>query len=259
MTTFLTTYALMLAIIWARYGLVAGALHGFVWQRDEARVPGHRLAKHRPTRDAVWREARTSVLVSLIYALPAAVLFAAWEAGGTALYTGTPQSLAGWLYLPVSVGLYAVLHDAYFYWTHRAMHHPALYKATHHTHHVSTQPTAWASFAFSPWEALISAWFVPALAFVLPIHMGAFLTYLSLATATAVCNHAGWELVPRRFLDGPVGRHLITARHHNLHHTRFSRNYGLYFRWWDRAMGTDDMRGDPMGAAAPARAAAQAA
>ena len=243
---FAATYAFMLAVIWVRYGLVAGLFHSLVWERDVAAVPGAQLAKDRPRRDAMWREARTSATVSLIYALPAAVLYAAWLSGGTALYTGAPQTLAGWLYLPASVVLYLVLHDAYFYWTHRLMHAPRFYAATHRTHHVSKQPTAWASFAFSPWEALISAWFVPALAFVLPIHMGAFLLLLTIATVSAVCNHSGWELLPRRFLDGPVGRHLITARHHNLHHTRFRRNYGLYFRWWDRLMGTDDMSGCPM-------------
>ena len=89
---------------------------------------------------------------------------------------------------------------------------------------------------------------MPALAFVLPIHMGAFLLYLTLATTCAVMNHTGHEVWPRRFLDGPLGRQLVTARHHNLHHTRFARNYGLYFRWWDRVMGTDDMSGDPMAA-----------
>ena len=249
MTAFLLTYALMLVIIWARYLLVAGLTHGMVWHLPEARVPGARLTTRRPERPAMWREARTSVLVSFIYALPAAILFAAWEAGGTALYTDAPGTLLGWLYLPLSVFLYAALHDAYFYWTHRLMHWPRLYRATHHTHHVSKQPTAWASFAFSPWEALISAWFVPALAFVLPIHMGAFLFYLTLATACAVMNHTGHEVWPRAFLDGPIGRHLVTARHHNLHHTRFARNYGLYFRWWDRLCGTDDMRGDPTDAA----------
>ena len=254
LVSFSATYAFMLVVIWVRYGLAAGAFHHWVWRREGAGtagkgVPGARLAKTEPDRASVRREARTSVGVSLIYALPAAILYAVWLEGGTALYAGTPQTVLGWLYLPVSVLLYLVLHDAYFYWTHRLMHHPRLYAATHRTHHLSKQPTAWASFSFSPWEALISAWFVPALAFVLPIHMGAFLVVLTIATLSAVCNHSGWEIVPRRFLDGPVGRHLITARHHNLHHTRFARNYGLYFRWWDRMMGTDDMRGCPMDAA----------
>lgn len=246
LTTLAGTYAFMLAVIWVRYGLVAGAFHHVSW--NPARPRGAQLAKRAPTHDAMWREARTSAGVSLIYAAPAAVLYAAYLQGGSALYDGAPTTLAGWLYLPASLLLYLALHDAYFYWTHRLMHLPRFYAATHRTHHVSKQPSAWASFAFSPWEALLSAWFVPALAFVIPIHVGVLLVMLTLATVAAVCNHSGRELWPRRFLDGPVGRHLITARHHNLHHTRFARNYGLYFRWWDRMMGTDDLSGCPMDA-----------
>ena len=185
--------------------------------------------------------------VSLIYAVPAAILIHTWKEGGTAIYSG-PLSATDWAWMPVSLLIYLFLHDTYFYWTHRMMHHPKLYPATHRTHHLSKQPTPWAAFSFHPWEAIISAPFIPLMAFFIPIHMGVFLFLLTLMTFNAVANHSGWEIWPKQFLDGPVGRHLITARHHNLHHTKFSRNYGLYFRFWDRWMGTDDMSGDPMAA-----------
>ncbi|WOI52017.1 sterol desaturase family protein [Parvularcula sp. LCG005] len=249
MASFALTYIGLLGIILFRYVLVAGLFWKAVWGRPAHKVGGTQLAKAAPTGQTMWREARTSMAVSLIYALPAAILIESWKRGGTAIYEGVP-GLVDWLWMPVSVLIYLVLHDAYFYWTHRMMHHPRLYKATHHTHHLSKQPTPWAAFAFSPWEAAISAPFIPLLAFIIPIHIGAFLFLLTLMTFNSVANHSGWEILPRRFLDGPVGRHLITARHHNLHHTRFKRNYGLYFRWWDHWMGTDDMSGDPMGRSA---------
>ncbi|MHA4894836.1 sterol desaturase family protein [Pedobacter sp. PWIIR3] len=31
-----------------------------------------------------------------------------------------------------------------------------------------------------------------------------------------------------------------TSIHHNLHHSKFKGNYGLYFRFWDRLMGTEN-------------------
>lgn len=242
---FAVSYFGMLAIIWVRYVIVSGIFHGAVWHRPEEKVMGTRLAKMRPAAKTVWREARTSMGVSIIYALPAAYLLDTWKRGGTALYTEISGPL-DILWMPLSVLIYLILHDAYFYWTHRAMHHPRLYEPMHQTHHVSKQPTSWAAFCFHPWEAILSAWFVPALAFIIPMHMGAFLFLLILMTFNSVANHTGWEIWPKRFLDGPIGRHLITARHHNLHHTRFKRNYGLYFRFWDQWMGTDDMSGDPM-------------
>ncbi|GGY41402.1 sterol desaturase family protein [Parvularcula lutaonensis] len=249
---FIETYLWLLIPMLLRYVLVASAVHGLFWGGQKLAPFAFRLARNKPQAEHLWREGRTALAASLIYALPATVLIHAYKEGGTALYLHAPQTLAGWLWLPGSLAVLLLTHDAYFYWTHRAMHHPRLYRATHQTHHISKQPTAFASFAFHPWEAIIAAWFVPALAFVVPIHFGVLLAYLTLATIWAVTNHAGWEIFPRSFLDGPVGRWLITARHHNLHHTKFQRNYGLYFRFWDKAMGTDDMSGDPMAAVRPA-------
>ena len=245
MLEFALIYLAILVTIWVRYGVFAGAVHALVWGLPEQKVPAVRLAAKAPAARTMWRETRTSLLATVIYALPASVLIFAWRGGGTAIYTDTPETLAQWIWVPASVLIYLVLHDAYFYWTHRLMHHPLLYRRMHHTHHLANQPTAFASFSFSPLESAISAPFVPLLAFLIPIHAGAFTLVLTFATVTAVCNHCGWEIVPLRWLDGFVGRHLITARHHNLHHTRFSRNYGLYFRWWDQVCGTESMQGDP--------------
>lgn len=254
---FVKTYLWLLGPMLIRYGLLAFAVHGMFWGRQKPFSFATRLAAQPPKREHLWREAKTALAASAIYSLPAAVLIHAFFAGGTAMTLETPTTALGWLWIPGSVVTLMILHDAYFYWTHRAMHHPALYELTHHTHHISKQPSAFASFAFHPWEAIISSWFIPAVAFVLPMHFGAFLAFITIATINAVMNHAGWEVFSRSFLDGPIGRWLITARHHNLHHTKFQRNYGLYFRFWDRVMGTDDMSGDPMLRPAQASAAAE--
>jgi lathosterol oxidase len=62
---------------------------------------------------------------------------------------------------------------------------------------------------------------------------------LSVMTVMGVTNHMGWELFPRAFVKGAPGRWIITATHHQLHHDRYTCNYGLYFRLWDRLCGTD--------------------
>jgi sterol desaturase/sphingolipid hydroxylase (fatty acid hydroxylase superfamily) len=63
----------------------------------------------------------------------------------------------GWGYFFISVAVMLVLHDAYFYWTHRAMHRPRLFKVFHRVHHLSTNPSQWAAFAFHPLEAVVEA------------------------------------------------------------------------------------------------------
>lgn len=240
--TFLLTYIALVIIIMARYVVIAGAFHYAIWMRDEAKIKARRLTNFTPSRKVIRHEIKLSLISSFIYAAPGALLIELWERGGTAIYQGAVTDASEWAYALFSGALYLFLHDTYFYWTHRAMHLPRFYKATHAGHHKSKQPTPWASFSFDPLEALISAWFLPALALFIPIHVGVVLTLLSIMTLNAVLNHAGKEVYPQGWIDGLFGKIFITATHHNKHHTRFTGNYGLYFRFWDYAMGTD--RGD---------------
>lgn len=236
----LITYLALVAIIMLRYLVIAGALHWALWKRDENMVKAHRLTRFEPTQKIIRHEIKLSLISSFIYAAPGAILLELWKAGGTAIYSGPVISFSGWAYILFSAGIYLFAHDTYFYFTHRAMHHPKLYKACHAGHHRSKQPTPFASFSFDPIEALISAWFLPALTLFIPIHVGVVLFLLTIMTLNAVLNHAGWEVYPKSWIEkGWFGKVMITASHHNLHHTKFTGNYGLYFRFWDKLLGTD--------------------
>ena len=63
---------------------------------------------------------------------------------------------------------------------------------------------------------------------------------LTIMTFFGVTNHMGWEIFPRRWIEGWFGRHVISASHHHVHHERYLSNYGLYFRFWDKLCGTDN-------------------
>ena len=58
-------------------------------------------------------------------------------------------------------------------------------------------------------------------------------------TVMGVTNHMGWEMFPKSVIHSRLGDWLITASHHQRHHERYTCNYGLYFRFWDRLCGTD--------------------
>lgn len=241
-TLLLATFLGLTVIIAFRYVLISGLFYWLLWKRPPERVRAIKLMQGQPGPGSVRREIGWSMLSSVIYAAPAAVVFELWRAGGTAVYTD-PHALPLW-YVPVSVLLYLFLHDTYFYWTHRVMHHPPLFRRIHRVHHESRPPTPWAAFSFHPWESVIGAVFLPLLALILPIHVGAVLFILTLMTIAAVLNHSGWEILPRWWLAGLPGRTLITAAHHDLHHRNPNVNFGLYFRFWDRLMGTDTMERD---------------
>ena len=54
------------------------------------------------------------------------------------------------------------------------MHHPKLFWVFHRTHHLSTNPTPRAAFAFNPAEAVVQASIFPLAVSVMPMHPLAF-------------------------------------------------------------------------------------
>lgn len=239
---------IMSAIVAVRYLLTSG---GFALATARVR-PG----LYRGMGQQVRAEIGWSLLSALLYGIPAGIVAWGWQAQGwTRIYT----DVAAWplWYLPVSVLLYLGAHDTWFYWTHRLMHRPRWFRILHAVHHDSRPPTAWAAMSFHPWEALTGAIVIPALVFLIPIHVAALGTVLAIMTLMGVTNHMGWELFPRLIVEGPVGRWIITATHHQRHHDAYRGNYGLYFRFWDRLCGTDLGLGS-WASAAPARGRAAA-
>jgi len=220
----------MSGIVAARYAATSG---GFAWLTERVR-PGHYAA----LRPQIGREIRWSLWSALIYGVPAGVIAWGWqEHGWTRIYTDW-SALPLW-YLPVSVLAYLIAHDTWFYWTHRLMHRPRWFRIAHAVHHDSRPPTAWAAMSFHPIEALTGAVVIPALVFLIPIHVAMLGCVLAIMTVMGVTNHMGWEMFPQRFVHSKFGDWVITASHHQRHHERYRCNYGLYFRFWDRLCGTD--------------------
>jgi Delta7-sterol 5-desaturase len=220
----------MTLIVGVRYLIVSGA---FAYATNKVR-PGLYANLTPQIRREIW----WSLLSAGIYGAPAGLVAWGWQNHGwTQVYTNL-SDYPLW-YLPVSVLLYLLAHDTWFYWTHRWMHAPKPFKIAHAVHHASRPPTAWAAMSFHPWEALTGAIVIPALVFLIPIHVGALGVVLTVMTIMGVTNHMGWEMFPRRIVNGALGDWLITASHHQRHHAEYRCNYGLYFRHWDRFCGTD--------------------
>ena len=220
----------MTVIVALRYLATSG---GFAWW-GKRRQP----ALHVGLGSQIRSELGWSLLSAGIYGIPAG--FAAWgwrEHGWTRIYIDAADWPLWWL--PVSFLLCLIVHDSWFYWTHRLMHHPVLFRSIHAVHHASKRPTAWTAMSFHPWESLSGAFVIPVLVFALPLHAGVVLAVLLVMTLMGTVNHMGWELFPTRLIHGRAGQWMISATHHQLHHAKFRCNYGLYFRFWDRICGTD--------------------
>jgi Delta7-sterol 5-desaturase len=220
----------MTLIVGLRYLLTSGA---FAWA-TKARHPGLYTGLEPQMR----REIGWSLVSAVIYGVPAGIVAWGWDnRGWTQIYTDV-SAYPLW-YLPLSIFLYLFAHDTWFYWTHRLMHRPWWFRIAHKVHHESKPPTAWAAMSFHPWEALTGAVVIPALVFLIPIHVAALGLVLTIMTIMGITNHMGWEIFPRWLVEGRAGQWVITASHHQKHHSDYRCNYGLYFRFWDRLCGTD--------------------
>jgi lathosterol oxidase len=183
------------------------------------------------------REIFFSILTIFIMAfVPFLVLGTPSVAKLTKYYTDINQH--GIVYFILAFPLMALLHDTYFYWMHRAIHHPALFRIVHLVHHRSTNPSPFAAYAFHPLEAILEAGIFIIFVFTIPVHLFHLIFFFLFMMLYNVYGHLGWELYPKGFSKHWLGKWINTSVNHNLHHQYFKGNYGLYFLFWDRLMGT---------------------
>lgn len=224
--------ALIFAFFWGQFVLAASVPYLVIWVWGRERF-FHRRIQREPRRQAQpGREFALSSLSLLVFTgLLTMVLWFA-SLGFTRAYFEVDTF--GWGYWWMSVLAMALVHDTYYYWAHRWMHRPRVFRHVHKLHHRFADPTPYAAYAFHPLEAVVEvAWFLP-LAFIMPMHPGAVALYIVILTVLNVISHLGYEFYPVR-----VARYFITSTHHNLHHSRARGHFMLYFNIWDRLMGTN--------------------
>jgi lathosterol oxidase len=220
-----------------RYLIVAGGFAAaLAWAPTAWRL--RRTVRIRQIADGQQlREFGHSMLTVVVFSLVGASVFLGYKAGYLKIYASADQY--GWLWLVCSFFVMVVAQDAWFYWTHRLMHHHAVFRWAHRTHHRSLAPTPWTAYSFAPAEALVQAIFLPLFVLLVPVHQTVAFLWMMHMVVRNVAGHAGVELVPRAWLAGWWGRWLTTTLHHEMHHAYANSNYGLYFVWWDRWCGTE--------------------
>lgn len=77
------------------------------------------------------------------------------------------------------------------------------------------------------------------MALFVPIYLPMLGALHGVGLANNVMSHLGYEFLPRGLLRVPGLRWINTSTFHNLHHTSFTGNYALMFRFWDRLLGTE--------------------
>ncbi len=219
-----------------RYFLVAGLFFLFYYVIFRQRWVLKKIQPKFPKRKDYLREIIYSLISMGIFALIAWLVIRTPFSQFTLRYESIETY--GWTYWGFSIILMILLHDTYFYWTHRAIHHPKIFRKIHAIHHKSQNPSPWAAFAFHPIEGIITAAVIVPISLFIPFHTSSLIIFLFFMIVYNAYGHLGYELYPKNFPETIIGKWINTSISHNQHHEKFNGNYGLYFLFWDRWMGT---------------------
>jgi len=214
-----------------RYILIAGLFFYILYVWKKTKFSKLKLQKEYPRSSQIRREVLYSLLTFVIYGSGIWLVLFWIEDGQTKLYTEIDEY--GIIYFFASIIFMLLIHDTYFYWTHRLIHHSKLFKYVHKVHHSFKSPTPWASFAFHPLEAIISLGIIPIIIFLIPVHILALFLFVTFLTLYNVIIHLGFSIPGLNQL-----KYSNTPDAHDYHHLNSKSNYGLYFTFWDKIMGT---------------------
>ncbi|GFY76462.1 fatty acid hydroxylase domain-containing protein 2 [Trichonephila inaurata madagascariensis] len=107
--------------------------------------------------------------------------------------------------------------EVFFYYSHRILHHPRLYKRFHKKHHEWISPVGVSAIYCHPVEHVLSNVFPTFLGSVIVgSHVVSLYVWLIFATAYGVIVHSGYHL--------PF---TPTPEFHHFHHLKFNQNFGV--------------------------------
>jgi len=219
-----------------RYWLIAGGVFALINVVLAKRLAGRKIRDGAIPKGQIRREILASMRTTIIFSLTGLGVAVGASFGVMQLESVADQ---GWLYFAFSLAVLIVAHDAWFYWTHRLLHDPRLFRRFHRLHHKSHAPTPFTSYAFNTGEAVLNAVYMPLILLVLPASIQALILFGVHMMVRNAVGHCGFELFPARWNGRPTFDWLTTVTHHDLHHADARYNFGLYFSWWDRLMGTE--------------------
>lgn len=127
----------------------------------------------------------------------------------------------------IKLGIMFFVSDTLFYWSHRLLHIPAIFKVAHKQHHEHNEPIPWTSLYVHPIEfalAFSCIFLIPLLLF--KMHTLTVTLFLTGIMLSLLVSHSGLKWGP------------IDATHHDMHHLRRKGNYGSDIGIWDKLCGT---------------------
>ena len=217
--------------------VVAGGLHLYFHvykrQKQDLKYDPRELAKK-----GRMFTLNSQVLDNMVWTLASGVTF--WTAFEVLMFWAMANGYAPVLNIfenPVwfAVGLFLtpMWISFHFYWIHRFLHWPPLYRTAHSLHHRNVNVGPWSGLSMHPIEHVMFFSSV-CIHFVLAAHPITILFHMQHQALTAATSHTGFEgLVVK-----DKNRLALGTFHHQMHHRYFECNYGNLEVPWDKWFGS---------------------
>jgi len=140
------------------------------------------------------------------------------------------EDLPTFHWLLVEFAVFIVVEEIGFYYCHRLLHHPRIYKHIHKVHHEWTAAISIIGIYCHPIEHIFSNYLPVFMGpFIMGSHLMTLFMWSCIAITSTQISHGGYHLP---FLPSPEA--------HDYHHLKFINNFGV-MGILDRLHGTDNM------------------
>jgi lathosterol oxidase len=231
-----TQWSKIFSYVFIRYFVVSGVVYLILWKWLAPKLTARMLSPDRLRKNQIRDEIIQSLKVGVVFTIGGTSMGLLQKNGIGMWYTDIAQF--GWGYFVAQVFIMVAIGDLYFYWTHRLMHIPRLFKWIHSVHHKSANPTPFTSMSVDFAEGVLNICVVFIFPFVMPVHFSAFLLYTLVAFFYNVYAHCGYDILPKGSSQHFLLKYFNSSPDHNLHHATSRGNYGFYTTVWDRVFGT---------------------
>jgi lathosterol oxidase len=225
---------LAFASLWFFAGVAV--LWSVLYRHGPGNLHTRKVFSEMPSRPQVLRELKYSCLTLVIISLGWLAVWTIDRLRWGQFYWDIREHSLIWLVGSVLITI--VLWDAWFYWTHRMMHSQLLFSTFHRTHHRSRVTNPLTGYSIDVPEAITYVIFLPLVTMLVPLHPISMSIFMFIQLVGNLAIHQGHEFMPARFANSNWSYWLSSPTSHAMHHYHFTGNYGFFFQFWDRLMGT---------------------
>lgn len=229
-------FGINLAFFTFWYFAPAAILWRLFYRRRSGDLHARKVFKAAPARKQIRRELKYSCLTLVFIGLGWLSVWIIDRLGWGQFYWDSREHSLSWMV--ASVFLTVVLWDAWFYWTHRLMHSRLLFNSFHRTHHLSRLTDPFTGYSLDAPEAITYVVFLPMVSMLYPLHPVSMTLFMAMQLAGNLYIHQGHEFFPASFARSRWSYWVSSPTSHAMHHYHFVGNYGFFFQFWDRIMGT---------------------